>query len=324
MVRRCLCKRSTLSPEGVIGTSSIPFCGLMSEFRAGPCPVASISTTLGRYLRMNRQTAERDSRWVACSRHWSSNTCTPSLGHHAWITVKLFLGPPICPGSMLRTTGNSRTCSPAAEKLGKYFALMRRRSLPPGFCCWRVSKPGCFESRSRRMSGFVNASGRSNSPFLRFQTSPCPRSYLRRRVAISGNLKLPAALLQNVTGQIVFADAMRNDHDASLFGTVQTSLNLVVKKAIDTLQTIGIVAVFDLDRVINDDEIGTEAGDPALDRERAHPAAICGQKVHNLGPIFGKPSAERFLKPIALQDRTNGISNFIRKVLAIGEYKDFG
>src|SRR6516162_10160349 len=96
MVRRCLCKRSTLSPEGVIGTSSIPFCGLMSEFRAGPCPVASISTTLGRYLRMNRQTAERDSRWVACSRHWSSNTCTPSLGHHAWITVKLFLGPPIC------------------------------------------------------------------------------------------------------------------------------------------------------------------------------------------------------------------------------------
>src|SRR5229473_1694471 len=60
---------------------------------------------------------------------------------------------------------------------------------------------------------------------------------------------LPAALLQNVTRQIVFTDAMRDDHDATFFRMVQTSLDLVVKKLIDTLQTLCVVAVFNFHRV---------------------------------------------------------------------------
>ena len=96
-------------------------------------------------------------------------------------------GTAFCPGSMLRTIGKSRTCS-SGKKVGKYFGLMRRRSLPPGFCCWRVSKPGCFDWRSRLTSRCVNASGRSSSPFLRVQISPSGNSYVRARRAINGSL----------------------------------------------------------------------------------------------------------------------------------------
>jgi hypothetical protein len=73
---------------------------------------------------------------------------------------------------------------------------------------------------------------------------------------------------------------MRDDYDATFFGMVQTSLYFVVKKIIDTFEALDVAAVFDLDRVIDDDEIGAEAGDAALDRERAYPAAAGCDKIH--------------------------------------------
>jgi len=75
---------------------------------------------------------------------------------------------------------------------------------------------------------------------------------------------------------------MRNDYDATFFGMVQTSLDFVVKKIIDTFETLGVAAVLDLDRIIDDYEIGTEAGDAALDRERAYPAAMVVTKSMSL------------------------------------------
>src|SRR5262249_8983703 len=134
----------------------------------------------------------------------------------------------------------------------------------------------------------------------------------------------PAALLQYVTGQIVFANAMRNDHDATFFGIVQTGLDLVVKKIIDTLKPLGVVAVFNLDRVIDDDDISTEAGNTALDRERAHAAAIGGDKIDELRPVFFYPRVESLLKPVAAQDVANSVGIFVGKVLAIGQDDNFG
>src|ERR671936_2567316 len=76
---------------------------------------------------------------------------------------------------------------------------------------------------------------------------------------------LPATLFQDVTGQILFADAMRNDHDATLFRVVQTSLNLIVEELVHTLEPLGVITVFNLDRVIDDDKVGAKTRDPALD-----------------------------------------------------------
>jgi hypothetical protein len=111
---------------------------------------------------------------------------------------------------------------------------------------------------------------------------------------------------------------MRNDYDATFFGMVQTSLDFVVKKIIDTFETLGVAAVLDLDRIIDDYEIGTEAGDAALDRERAYPAAIGCDKIHELSPISFYSCVENLLIPFAAQNITNGVGGFVGKVLAIG------
>src|SRR5262249_47265348 len=86
--------------------------------------------------------------------------------------------------------------------------------------------------------------------------------------------------------------------------------------------TFGVVAVFDFYRVINEDEVGTNAGDAALDRHRVHPATICGEEVHYPTAIFGKPGVERLLEPLALQNRPNGVCDFIGELLTVAGHKN--
>jgi hypothetical protein len=94
-------------------------------------------------------------------------------------------------------------------------------------------------------------------------------------------------------------------------GMVQTSLDLVVKKIIDTLKTLGVIAILDLHGIINDNIISTEASDAALDRERADSAATRRNKVHEFGPIFFDLGVKSLLVPFAPQDVANGVGDFI-------------
>ena len=64
--------------------------------------------------------------------------------------------------------------------------LIRKRSRASGFCCCSVSKRGRFDKRNAAMFLTVNASGRSNSPRWRFQTTSSIL-YARDPGAINGS-----------------------------------------------------------------------------------------------------------------------------------------
>jgi len=47
------------------------------------------------------------------------------------------------------------------------------------------------------------------------------------------------------------------------------------------------------------------------------PVPVRGHEIHYPGSIFSKSGIERFVKPIAPQDRADGIGDFVRQFLAI-------
>ena len=80
---------------------------------------------------------------------------------------------------------------------------------------------------------------------------------------------------------------------------------------------LAVVAILNLYGIVDDDEIGSKAGDAALNRERPHAAAVRGHEIHDLGSIFSKSSIQRFTKPIASENRADGIGDFIGEILTI-------
>jgi hypothetical protein len=78
---------------------------------------------------------------------------------------------------------------------------------------------------------------------------------------------------------------MRYDDDCALLRVIEARHDLTVKQQLDSFEAVHIVAVFDLDGVVNDDEMGSDTGDAALDRDRADTPAGAGCKVVELAPI---------------------------------------
>ena len=53
-----------------------------------------------------------------------------------------------------------------------------------------------------------------------------------------------------MTWQIVFAEPMRDNDDTTRFRVVQPRLNLVIEQIIHALQTLAVVAILNLDGIV--------------------------------------------------------------------------
>ena len=76
---------------------------------------------------------------------------------------------------------------------------------------------------------------------------------------------IPPPLLQQMPRQVVIIHPMRDDHHASALGVIEPREDLSVEQFHHPIETLDVIAVFQLGRVVDDDVIRTVPGDPALD-----------------------------------------------------------
>ena len=125
--------------------------------------------------------------------------------------------------------------------------------------------------------------------------------------------------------QVIFADPVSDDDDGAPFRAVQAGEDLIVKEFVDTLETLGVVPIFDFQRIIDDDEISTETRHAALDRQRPHATASGGDKVRKLRTIFRHTGFfEDSLVPFTLEDCADGVGDLVGEFLPISQDDDLG
>jgi hypothetical protein len=78
---------------------------------------------------------------------------------------------------------------------------------------------------------------------------------------------------QYVPTQVVFVQTVRDYHNGTATRTIQAISDDVVEAVVDEFDSSDVFGVLDLERVVDDDEVGTVAGELAADRRGIDAAA---------------------------------------------------
>jgi hypothetical protein len=105
----------------------------------------------------------------------------------------------------------------------------------------------------------------------------------------------PAALFANVRGKIVVVEAMGDDHDATRPRIVQPRQDQTIKPLVDQFDLLDVAGILEIERIVENNEVGAVARERAADRSSKYPAALFGGEVVYSRAILGDTRLKIFL-----------------------------